>query len=407
MATWRAENSMLTKKGVEILNKIKAGIVNITITRIVAGSGRVAESQLINISQVSGTTKSMVLSKANTIDSGSEISIYIDNTGFTESFNLNQIGIYVSHPDYNEEQLYHISQCDENGFDVVPAFKDTPVNFGYSIFLEHGNSESIQITVDPQGAVRIWEFEEYKVSVENRITNLKYSDVGAAPYGNVDTRITGVVSSKDLDAKLDALLATMNSGSVRFVQVTFKENVPSLGGGNRIFQIDKIDDKYCVIHSLGYTVDSEGVVIETVRSKFNGVWSSWARVYNTFYKPTHLDVNAAPYSLIYGEESAVSKENLNSTLLEWFNSMDARQTHHFILNSSGGDGVLEGGTWFITIDKVGAIYGMITAKKYLSSTDVPGIMIKTCSVFDGQITNWGVLNSDALVPATLEGGIDV
>lgn len=289
MATWKSENSMLTQVGVEILNKVKAGIGSITVTRIVAGSGRVPASQLFQQTAVSGTAKPMTISQKGVRDSGTEISIYITNNDFTESFSLNQIGVYVSHPDYLEEQLYHISQCESTGFDVIPALDETPVTFGYSLFLEHGNSDSISITVDPQGVVLAQDFEEYKVSVENRISNLTYADVGAAPY-----------------------------------------------------------------------------------------------------------------SLIYGEASVVSKENLNSTLLGWFNSMGAQQTRHFVLNSSGGGSTLEGGTWFITIDKVGSIYGMITAKKYLSSASTPGIMIKTCSVYDGRITNWGVINSDALVPATLE-----
>lgn len=304
MATWRADNSMLTYKGVEILNKVKAGIGSITITRVVAGSGRVSESQLSVQTSISGVNKPMVLSQVFARDSGSEISIYITNDDFTESFPLNQIGVFVSHPDYAEEQLYHISQCDADGFDVIPVFNETPVSFGYSLYLEHGSSSSISITVNPQGMITRPEFDEYKVSVENRIANLKYSDVGAAPYEYVDTSIT-VVSAEDLDTKLDALLATMRSGKMKFVLVTFQERHPSLGGGNRIFRIDKINDKYCVIHSQGYTVDSDGVALEHVRSKSNGVWSSWARNYNTFYKPTLSELGAAPAGYGLGDKFTV------------------------------------------------------------------------------------------------------
>lgn len=162
MATWKAENSMLTQVGVEILNKIKAGVGSITVTRVVAGSGRVSPSVLFQQTDLSGSTKLMTISQKDVVESGSEISIYIRNDDFTEPFELNQIGIYVTHPDYNEEQLYHISQCEEEGFDVIPALDETPVTFGYSLFLEHGNSESINLTVDPQGMVCIDEFNAFK-----------------------------------------------------------------------------------------------------------------------------------------------------------------------------------------------------------------------------------------------------
>lgn len=400
MATWRTENSMLTMRGVEILNKVKAGIGSITVTRIVAGSGRVSESALFVQTGVSGNTKPMVLTNKDIRDSGSEISIYIENSKFTESFELHQIGVYVTHVDYEGEQLYHISQCDSVGADLIPALGETVTTFGYSLFLEHGNSSSINITVDPQGVVQVKDFEKYKVSVESRITNLKYSDVGAVPLGYAEEHLKDIMTETDLDTKIEAVYASMRDYSSKKVLVTLNAGHPVIGGGDRILRIDRMTDLYGVIHTISY--DPKGVALEYFRSKISGVWTSWARNYNTFYKPTHLDVGAAPYSLIYGEASAVSKENLNSTLLEWFNSMDARQTHHFILNSSGGGSILEGGNWFITIDKVGAIYGMVTAKKYLSSTDVPGIMIKTCSIYEGQVTNWGVINSGAVIPASLE-----
>lgn len=162
MATWRAENSMLTLRGVEILNKVKAGIGSITVTRIVAGSGRVPESQLYSQLTISGVNKLMVLSQSSSTDLGSELAIYITNEGYTEPFALQQIGIYVSHPDFEGEQLYHISQCDKDSFDTVPAFYETPVTYGYSLFLEHSNSDSFNITVDPVGMLPAIEFEKFK-----------------------------------------------------------------------------------------------------------------------------------------------------------------------------------------------------------------------------------------------------
>lgn len=204
MAKWRAENSMLTKWGIEILNKVKAGIGSITVTKIVAGSGRVSESLLSSQTKVSGTTKPMVLSNKESRPDGSEISVYIQNNGFTEDFILNQIGVFVTHPDYEGEQLYHISQCDADGYDTIPAFEDTVTTFGYSLFLENGNSSSINITVSPQGMITRDEFDSYKESTFqvypdstevslNTFTSFGSKKVISAPHRPEGTSSSGIV----------------------------------------------------------------------------------------------------------------------------------------------------------------------------------------------------------------------
>lgn len=164
MATWKSENSMLTQVGIEILNKLKAGIGSLTITRVVAGSGRVSPSVLFQQTSLSGVLKPMNITKQSSKGTGSEISIFISNENITEPFELSQIGIFVSHPDYDGERLYHISQCESEGIDVIPALSDTPVNFGYSIFLEHGNSSSLTLTIDPLGSVSLIDFSKFKAN---------------------------------------------------------------------------------------------------------------------------------------------------------------------------------------------------------------------------------------------------
>lgn len=166
MATWLAKNSMLTEKGIEILNKIKAGNGKITVTKVVAGSGRVDDSQLPSVTSVSGTVKPMILDQVSTRESGSEILIYIENTEFTEPFTLQQIGVYVSHPDYSKEVLYHISQCEAEGADIIPSPDETPATLDYSLYLEHGNSDSVVITVDPQGSLSNKTFISFKGNIK-------------------------------------------------------------------------------------------------------------------------------------------------------------------------------------------------------------------------------------------------
>ena len=175
MATWKSENSFLTSVGEEILNKLKVGQGAITITRIVAGSGRVATSQINKQTSISGVQKEFTLNGIKTYDQGSELSFFITNENFTESYVINQIGVYVTHPDYVGEQLYHISQCEEGSPDVVPPYADNAVTMGYSLFLAHGNSSSIVVNVDPSGMVSIGEFNTFKTEISNKLDSMNGS----------------------------------------------------------------------------------------------------------------------------------------------------------------------------------------------------------------------------------------
>lgn len=172
MATWKSENSLLTSVGEEIFNKLKVGQGAITISRIVTGSGRVAPSQLLKQTTISGVQKECTLNKANTSNVGSELSFIITNEGFTEPYSINQIGVYVTHPDYTGEQLYHISQCEEDDFDTIPPYSENAVTLDYSLFLVHGNSSSIVINIDPDGMVSIREFNEFKANNEYILNSL-------------------------------------------------------------------------------------------------------------------------------------------------------------------------------------------------------------------------------------------
>ena len=212
MATWRSENSMLTKVGVEILNKLKAGVGSITVTKIVAGSGRVAESQLYNQTKISGTNKVLAIDSSNVTEGGSDITVFITNEDFTAPFELHQIGVFVTHPDYTGEQLYHISQCDASGVDVIPTADATPVRLDYSLFLQHGNSSSISITINNLGSVSKEDFEAHKASNtadKNELMGL---------YTNLNTAYTnfkgGVREKKLITANVDGNLIVSGINSV-------------------------------------------------------------------------------------------------------------------------------------------------------------------------------------------------
>ena len=215
MAVWKSENSMLTQVGVEILNKIKSGAGAITVTRVVASSNRVPDSALYQQKVLGGVQKDLVISKVIIAEGGSEISSTITNTGYTESFELHQIGIFVTHPDYTGEQLYHISQCEDEGHDLIPAEFESQVSLGYSIFLEHGNSDSINLTVDPTGMVRVLDFNQHL----NDATNPHKVTATQVGLGNVPNVATNDQTPTYTEASSFSKLTSGETLSVAFGKI--------------------------------------------------------------------------------------------------------------------------------------------------------------------------------------------
>ena len=154
MATWKPTNSKLTEKGVEILNKVSVGSGKLQISKILAADGSVAESALYSSTSLAGTTHQMSLSKVVARLEGSEVSFYISNDGISSPFHLRQIGIFVSHPDYEGDVLFHISQCDEAGHDVIPVSDGNVTNYGYTVYFSHSNNVNVSFTVSPTGCIQ-------------------------------------------------------------------------------------------------------------------------------------------------------------------------------------------------------------------------------------------------------------
>lgn len=206
--------------------------------------------------------------------------------------------------------------------------------------------------------------------------------LGAVPYGYIETSIT-VSSAQELDTKLDQILAGMTVTKMKFIVVDFGVQHPVLGGGTRIFRIDKIWDEYCVIQAVGYREESLGAVSEFFRSKFNGTWTSWVRTYNTAFKPTPTEIGAAPAGFGLGE-TAVNTANVDVNLLT--------RTGFYGCNVNTPDGA-----WWYGIH---VQYAPGYAWQQFSKTNDTVTVERKC--YNGEWTPWKSLSTGTVIPATLE-----
>lgn len=151
MAKWSTNNILLTLTGREVLSKVQAGVGKLEVSRIVTGSGRVSPAQLYNQTKVSQEQQTTLITKVDTSSAGSSIEIQVSNNDIEEAYDLNQIGIYVTHADYPNEVLYLIAQCDEP--DTIPLPTETPTVLNYSLFMTHSGVSEVTIEVNPAGLV--------------------------------------------------------------------------------------------------------------------------------------------------------------------------------------------------------------------------------------------------------------
>lgn len=172
MATWNPDDYMLTLKGEEVLSKVLVGIDKLTISRIVTGAGFVSSSQLYRQTEVTNPQQEMTISSVETTNNGSEIVVRVTNKGVTTSYPIYQIGVYVTHPDFEGEVLYMIAQCDTRTPDYMPTENDTPVSLTYSLYVAHSGTDNISVTVSDAGFLPSTVFYDFKTNITNMVANV-------------------------------------------------------------------------------------------------------------------------------------------------------------------------------------------------------------------------------------------
>lgn len=189
MATWNSDNIILTKLGEQVLSKVQSGVGKLTVSRIVSGAGHVSPAQLYSQTQITDIKQEMSVVKYTTNEQQSVISANLTNTGLEEAYDLYQIGIYVTHPDFTDEVLYLIAQCDSP--DHIPLPGDSPVTLSYDLVMAHFGTKEVTINVSEAGHVDVTTFNEF-IEKTNTALNRKadLSDIPTtlpANGGNADT----------------------------------------------------------------------------------------------------------------------------------------------------------------------------------------------------------------------------
>lgn len=155
MATWSPDNVILTEIGQQILSKVQAGVGAITVTRIVTGGTIIPYAQLYKATSIPDIKQECTILSVSTDMKGSEISVSVSNEDLEESYSLYTLGIYVTHPDFEGEQLYFVAECNTDNPDVIPLPSVTIATMYYSLYMVHENTSNVTINVSTAGSVTI------------------------------------------------------------------------------------------------------------------------------------------------------------------------------------------------------------------------------------------------------------
>ena len=148
MALWKSENCLLTLKGEEILNKVSMGVGKLTITRIVTGGSYVPVSQLYKLTSIPEEKQSLTLYDIREDSEGSYVKVEADNSSLQQAYTIYQLGVYVTHPNFEGEVLYWVSQCELDSADFIPLPSELPVNLSFGIFLYNVSTKDITIKIE-------------------------------------------------------------------------------------------------------------------------------------------------------------------------------------------------------------------------------------------------------------------
>ena len=164
MAVWT--NATLTNAGRALLAKLLS-TDQLQITRVVAGTSRVAVDKLESQTAISNIAQNLtveLLSYDKRNNAIIKVAVY--NKDLTTSYIAQQIGIYATDPD-NGEILYAVAQEKDNG-DVIPSIYDQPNGYyqSWSFTLTYGSASSVDVTIDPQHAITREEADRQYLSIE-------------------------------------------------------------------------------------------------------------------------------------------------------------------------------------------------------------------------------------------------
>lgn len=160
MNTWA--NTVLTDKGRSLLAKLTQGNT-LNITRAETGAGFVTTGMLTKQTAVADPKHTPSFRSVTYPEVGKcAIPVVLKNDGLSTGYKVTQVGIYATDPDEGEILLFLSQAQDAESGVIVPSETEMPgFSSEWTFYLQYGQADSVNVTVDPSNTVSWTEMESY------------------------------------------------------------------------------------------------------------------------------------------------------------------------------------------------------------------------------------------------------
>ena len=221
MAVWNG--TVTTQLGLNLIAKVIAGKTNLAFTKLQTSEGNYTSSNLVGMTSLLNVKQEFNVSNVS-VQNATTVLVkgIITNTGLSNQYNLNAIGLFATDPDLGEI-LFSVTTADTA--DIIPAKTNTnTTSLIVNILTSVTDSSKVTLTLAQPGLVTTDMLDTALTTYIKNTDNATETINGIsklATQNEVDNGIedTKIVTSKKLKARLDSLSGGITNNYVAKVDV--------------------------------------------------------------------------------------------------------------------------------------------------------------------------------------------
>lgn len=221
MAVWNG--TVTTQLGLNLIAKVIAGKTNLAFTKLQTSEGNYTSSNLVGMTSLLNVKQEFNVSNVS-VQNATTVLVkgVITNTGLSNQYNLNAIGLFATDPDLGEI-LFSVTTADTA--DIIPAKTNTnTTSLIVNILTSVTDSSKVTLTLAQPGLVTTDMLDTalttYIKNTDNATeTTNGISKIATQPEVDTGVEDTKIVTSKKLKARLDSLLAGITTNFVKLTQL--------------------------------------------------------------------------------------------------------------------------------------------------------------------------------------------
>lgn len=178
MSSWN--NAAKTAAGHALDQKLLNQEIYLKLTKAEAGAGRVNPTQIAVQTAVADVKQRLEMEdviRNLAVNTTITLPVVLSNTGVTEGYTLQQIGVYAEDPDEGEILYFLAQSSDEAGEEIPTASDSKGFTFEWNFGINVSNAEKVEVTLSEAGRLTLdqadaryakkTELEDLKTKVDN------------------------------------------------------------------------------------------------------------------------------------------------------------------------------------------------------------------------------------------------